>query len=99
MLTIHPSGTYSYQKLTGIPTLDMLKEHITGPLEIVPLLDKLGVSRCIAFCDENGKQKGLEINRAAQALWRLAVGRPITEDHLVGSIVIVVGDDAFLERM
>jgi hypothetical protein len=100
MLTIHPSGTYAYRKLTTVPTAEVLHEGgIEGPLEIVPLFRKLGLSPCIAFCDEDGRRKGLPPNRAAQALWRLAVGRMITEDHLVGPIVIVVGREAFLDRM
>jgi len=99
MLTILPSGTYQYKKLAGIPTLDELHTFIEGPLNLVPFFTKLGLSHCIAFCDENGKQKGLLPNRAAQALWRLALGRPITEDHLVGPITIVVGDRAFLDHM
>lgn len=99
MLTIHPSGTYQYKKLAGIPTLDELHTAIEGPLELVPLLTKLGRSRCIAFCDEDGKRKGLPLNAAAQALWRLAIGRPITEDHLVGPITIVVASQSFLDRM
>lgn len=100
MLTIHPSGTYQYQRLIMVPTAEILHEGgIEGPLEIVPFFRKLGLSPCIAFCDGDGKGKGLEPNRAAQALWRLAVGRYITEDHLVGPIVIVVGKEAFLDRL
>jgi hypothetical protein len=100
MLAIKPDGTYTYQKLTTLPTLeDLHGGGIEGPLEIVPFFNKLGMSSCIAFSDEDGKRKGLLLNRAAQALWRLAVGRPITEDHLVGTIVIVVGKGAFLNRM
>jgi hypothetical protein len=99
MLTIKPDGTYVYRKLTTPPTAEVLHEGIEGPLELVPLFRKLGLSPCIAFCDEDGRQKGLSPNRAAQALWRLAVGRYITEDHLVGPIVIVVGEESFLDQM
>ena len=99
MVTIHPDGKYTYEQLEGIPTLDQLHRFIEGPLEMVPLLTTIGKSRCIAFCDEDGKRKGLPFNSAAQTLWRLALGRPITEDHLVGHITIVVGDQAFLDRM
>jgi hypothetical protein len=70
-----------------------------GYLETVPYLNKFMGRSCIAFCDENGKSKGLKPNLLAQEIWQESYGRLITEDHLVGNIVLIVAPRSFLSQL
>ena len=64
---------------------------------------------CVAFCNEDGKGRGLPINRRATLLWRAAISQhndiPATmipmlrEDFLVGDVAILVGDKEFMEAL
>jgi hypothetical protein len=63
----------------------------------------------VAFCDEDGKKKGLPVNKTATYLWETAlrlVKHPglmtydgQVYDYLVGSIVVVSGDKEFMEEL
>jgi hypothetical protein len=101
MYIIKPTDTtYSEGRvLTSLPTLDMLTYGVEGHIEIVPRFNKLGGRSCIAFCNEEGKMQNKAPNHLAQMLWEQCLGRIITEDHLVGNIVIIVADPSFLRRM
>jgi hypothetical protein len=66
--------------------------------------------RCVAFCNEEGKLKGIGYNELATRLWamsmvNLGVVRPnddgdvMLDDVLVGPVVIAFGDDEFLESL
>jgi hypothetical protein len=101
MFIIKPEDTlYAEGKvLASLPTVDMLTYGVGGLIEIVPGLTKFGGRPCIAFCNEEGKLYGLPPNHLAHMLWEQNLGRIITEDQLVGNIVIVVGSPSFLRRM
>jgi hypothetical protein len=91
-------------ELTKQPTLKQLQDGVgangkPGLIEIVPLFNHLFGRPCVAFCNEEGKLKNLPLNMFAQHLWEEAVGRIIREDHLVGNIVIIVADRAFLNKL
>jgi hypothetical protein len=108
---VPPTGNYMYiikptdftyaegRVLTSQPTLDMLVFGVEGHIEIVPRFNKFGGRPCIAFCNEEGKMQGKLPNHLAQILWEENVGRIINEDQLVGNIVIIVADPAFLRNM
>lgn len=81
------------------PNLDILVYGVEGHIEVVPYFNNIFGRSCVAFCNEEGKLQGKLPNLYAQHLWEEAVGRPITEDHLVGNIVVVVGTASFLGRM
>lgn len=94
------SNEWKVQLLESVPELDQMKEGLNGGLlEIVPRFNKFMDESCIAFCDEEGKMKGLKRNRTAHFLWEQAVGRIIEEDFLVGPIMIIVGSPSFLARL
>lgn len=101
MYIIKPTdSTYAEGRvLTAQPTLDMLVFGVEGHIEIVPRFNKFGGRPCIAFCNEEGKMQGKRPNHLAQILWEENVGRIINEDQLVGNIVIIVADAAFLRAM
>jgi hypothetical protein len=81
------------------PSLEMLQFGVEGSIELIPKFDKFGGRPCVAFCNEEGKILGLQPNPLAQILWEQCVGNVIKVDHLVGNIVVIVADPAFLERM
>jgi hypothetical protein len=94
-------------EIVGPATLDWLKRHLDGGfLEAVPGFNWFGEpgkhenTRCVAFCDEEGKNKGLPYNEEATVRWCDAIGMNITEiDHLVGPVIVLVGDDEFLDAI
>ena len=99
LVSIHVDGSIVKKDITGIPPIEELKTVVGGWLETVPYFTKYNGEPCIAFCDEEGKLKHKPHNPHAQILWEKAYGRPITEDYLVGNIVIVVGPKSFLSKM
>jgi hypothetical protein len=85
--------------LAELPSLEILNYGVGGNIEIVPGFTRFGGRACIAFCNEEGKMYGFPPNHLAQMLWEQNVGHVITNDYLVGNIVIVVGSPSFLRRM
>jgi len=85
-------GAVSSQELTAPPALADLRAGIGGGyIELVPYFSKYGRWRCVAFCEEDGKLKGLPINDHATALWHAQVAALRGRDVLVGPVVIVSG--------
>ena len=78
-----------------------------GDLETVPHFTSVDVDfvthKCIAFCDEDGIAKELPHNGLAMALWRKAAQREDfqspPQDFLLGPVVILYGDDDFMESL
>jgi len=89
------------------PNLDLLKEAIGGgPIEVVPFFNTVIIdgklTKCVAFCDEEGKIKGQLPNAVATSLWDAAMmraGRRWNDDLLVGTICIVWGDPAWMRAL
>ena len=96
------------KEIEGPPTLDVLKDAIGGGhLESVPYFHSIQHGRqrhrCAAFCDEDGKVKGLPMNMLATQLWdqsmRRSHGCSASPDFLVGQIAVVFGDAEFMEAL
>jgi Domain of unknown function (DUF3846) len=85
--------------LTEKPSLEILQFGVQGYIEVVPFFNNLGQRPCVAFCNEEGKLKGMARNDYATILWQQALGPRMIDDYLVGNIVIVVADPKFLENM
>jgi hypothetical protein len=100
--TLDYDGEFSLQKLTSD-----IQEALHGYMEIVPYWDVYNNVECIVFCNTDGKNIGMPRNNTATALWDKAlVAKNLTRfrdgvevDHLVGPIVIVIGDDAFMRAL
>jgi hypothetical protein len=100
IITIKSDHTINSTKLLTTPTLEELKSGIGGGLiEIVPFFNKFMKRDCVVFCDEEGKLKNMKRNLLAQTFWEAAYGKKITDDYLVGDIVIIVGSLSFLSRL
>jgi hypothetical protein len=100
MVVIRPGAfNVHVEELESVPKLEKLKWGLNGGLlEIVPFFNKFMGRTCIAFCDEEGKNKGLMPNERAQALWD-KVYPVYGRDYLVGPIVIIIGSQGFLARL
>jgi hypothetical protein len=94
--------------IDGPPALGVLKAGIGGGhLEVVPFFTRIEhggqMHDCITFCDEEGKLKGLKYNREATFRWdrsmRVVAGCGCSPDHLVGPILVVIGDAEFMEAL
>jgi hypothetical protein len=84
-----------------------LNEWVGGYIEIVPywqsfIVDRV-THRCVVYCNEDGKRLGLPVNDPANWLWDAALRRdnapPLIPDALVGTVVVLYGDDEFMESM
>jgi Domain of unknown function (DUF3846) len=87
--------------------LQQLQEAVGGYIELVPGFTSIDVNgetvACLAFCNEHGKINNLPVNYRATKLWDQALrrdsGRGLSlpaggiADYLVGSIVIVHGEE------
>jgi len=72
------------------PTLDELHEIVGGFIEPVPHWDDYMGMPCVVWCNEEGKLRGLPLNRRATMLWYAKLGQPV-DDVLVGNVVLCIG--------
>jgi hypothetical protein len=93
----------------GPPGDSMLRQAVGGEIEDVPGFNSIfydgDLHRCVAFCNERGKDLGLPQNAWATALWHSALRHQGYErglrredgtvaDRLVGNVVVVFEDRA-----
>lgn len=92
--------------------LPTLQKAVGGYVEVIPyfktFLDQGEQKPCIALCNEEGKLNELPYNALATALWHEVLKKDKTIaampmvgsqlDSLVGPVVIVMGDDEFMEE-
>jgi hypothetical protein len=92
------------------PLVDaILRQAVGGEIEDVPRFNSISyegvVHRCVAFCNDRGKDHGLPLNAWATALWHSALRRQGYErglrredgtvaDRLVGNVVVVFEEKA-----
>lgn len=99
LIIVRPESRHiAIEAIIHPPELDALQKIVGGNIETIPHFQTIWGRRCVAFCNEEGKLKGLAPNVAAQQLWIASLGgRP--GDHLVGPIAILAGSNAFLETI
>jgi hypothetical protein len=100
---LRADGTKLIRQHEAPLNLEFLQRAVGGYAQIVPYFTTYeygGVLRkVVAFCNENGKIERRPVNDQAYLAWCEAVGRIITEDTLVGDILVVWGDRAFMESL
>ena len=101
LISVSPEGHIRKIGIDKPPENSVINKIVGGHFELVPYFTRYDGNPCIAYCHTEGKLPHVNLppNRFAQALWEKAVGRPITEDHLVGSIAIIVGPEKFLKTL
>jgi Domain of unknown function (DUF3846) len=110
VVEIVPGRPVTERVITEKLTLSDLRKFVGGDVEAVPFFRSIAlgleVVKCVAFCDEDGKMKNLEMNTLATNLWREAAMRLPgvkrqfrQEDFLVGPVIVVAGDDDFMATL
>lgn len=106
IITLKVNGSKVITKLDRASTLEDIQAAIGGGhIEFVPRFDRINAEgnyyECVAFCDEEGKQKGLPVNTFATQLWAIILNRNVNQlgDYLAGDIAIVFGDAEFMEAL
>lgn len=103
---VHPEVVEFSQQ----PTLEFLQGAVGGYIELVPHFDKIvhdgAEHRCRVLCNEHGKigADPLPLNYVATDLWNKALGGRLYQnglalDVLVGPIVVLIGDEAFMREL
>ncbi|MEY9560519.1 DUF3846 domain-containing protein [Sinorhizobium fredii] len=95
MTVLKADGSVEVHEIMKHGRFEWLTEAIGGPYQIVPYFETFNGEPCLAFCHEEGKLLGLPINVLANGLWTLFPNY----DFLVGPVVIVQGDKAFMRGM
>jgi hypothetical protein len=76
---------------------------VGGYIEKVPGFDVVSLDGenhdCFALCNEEGKLRGLPRNDAATQAWWFAVAPNVLRDVLVGNVIVLYGDDEFMEAL
>jgi len=85
--------------LSEPPSLEMLQFGVEGDITLIPRFDSFGGRPCAAFCNEYGIMLNLRPNHLAQMCWEQCVGQFITTDQLLGNVVVIAADPAFLGEM
>ena len=91
---IEPDGRSTVEALDKVPDNKWIKRRLEGGwLEVIPHFEQYGARPCVAFCDEEGKLKGLPLNPKATYAWYTCLApEPFRPDQLHGPIVIVTAD-------
>lgn len=102
IISISTNGDLSAEDTTDPALFERLREIVGGWIELVPLFETIVINGervpCVAFCNEEGKLDGLELNTVATAMWRKSAGGDI-DDMLFGPVAVVIGDEEFLESV
>jgi hypothetical protein len=90
-----------------------LQKEVGGYIEMVPYFksfyDEGEYKPCVAVCNEDGKLTGLPPNQLATAIWHAVLRKDPTLvdlplaggqlDSLVGPVVVVMGDEEFMDEL
>jgi hypothetical protein len=107
LIVLSVNGTALMTPYRRPATLRELRAALGGGyLEMVPHFDSFEFGGefhpCVAFCDEGGKLAGLPVNERATQLWAEALARDgaqLRHDFLVGPVLIVIGDEDFMQAL
>ena len=114
-LLVYEPTDFHPQSITvdGPPADAVLRLAVGGEIEDVPCFNTISyegvVHRCVAFCNDRGKEYGLLLNAWATALWHSALRRQGFErglrredgtvaDRLIGNVVVVFEDKTVPDR-
>lgn len=113
LLTIDQTGKQTTRDFDVPPPIEVLQEGVGGSIQLVPYFNRIEHDgkwhACVAFCNEDGKNQGLRYNEPATKLWQTTLhanGHPgligpdgLLIDFLVGSIIVLWGDQAFMDSL
>lgn len=104
MMMITVDGERTVRTYDKSPSLADLKAGLDGGrIELVPYFNRIEyqgkVRECIAFCNDEGKLCGLPSNQIATNLWYKVAPQMAYHDYLVGPIIVLWGDEAFMRSL
>ena len=103
MLTLKVDGTTSRQDFSEMPHISVFQKAVGGYIEVVPHFHSIWfegkTESCVAFCNEEGKLRGAPVNPTANVLWQVAAGPKAGRDTLVGDVIVLYGDDDFMDAL
>lgn len=98
-IVIKTDGETERHEFDAAPSLEWLQAAVGGYIEKVPMflvyMDGAVPHNCVAYCNEEGKIQNLPFNPLASRMWAAGAGI----DVLVGDIVILFGDAAFMRNV
>lgn len=105
IIVIRPGSTEATverRNVTENPSLGELQELVGGYIEIAPMLNHImtpeGLKPCVAFWNEDGRMMQLPLNRLATEMWSESVPALRTQP-IVGNVVVLTGDEEFMENL
>lgn len=106
MLTLRADGGLDIKEYMGAtPTLKEMQEAVGGYLETVPHWEQwMRNERTLdvaVFCNEEGKLMQLPVNEFATKEWQAEQSRygHVLDDVLVGNVIVLYGDAAFMRAL
>lgn len=109
-IILRPNRPIEFRTYTGPVRDDHFSDTIDGLLEMVPHFDQWidaegKLRECVVYADQEAEMKGLEINHYASAIWNYIADlkgidyRLRRRRQLAGPVVIVFGDEEFMEAL
>jgi hypothetical protein len=103
-------------EITAPPTIEELRKIVGGYIGTVHGFTSIDVygdglaMPCVAFCNEDGKRLGLQVNWLATGMWHDALVRKGSrfgllaegggyEDYLVGVVVVISGNSKLMDEL
>lgn len=99
MTILRADGTSDCVELRKKPSLEDLQKLVGGFIERVPLWNRYSECPCVVYCNEEGKLQQLSLNEQATIAWYKAMNVDEADDALVGDVVILQGDKAFMKSL
>lgn len=112
MLTYSNEGGLTVRPIEKPPEVETLRHAVGDDFELVPHFVTIDhgdkTFACVAYCGKHGKMQvpPLPINYRATLQWERSLRRqgmslfnPDMDDHLVGPIVVIFGDDELMRAL
>lgn len=98
LIIIRTNGSMERRDLTAAPELEELQKAVGGYIEKLPHFSQFEGKPAVAFCNEEGKLRGLDLNPRATEVWASNTSGRII-DRLCGDVAIITGDKVLMRKL
>ena len=91
VVVIYPNGDVVTSRIDKPAIFEEIQKLCGGDIQKIPGFTRLEGQHAQAWGDEDGKQKGYQINKVATHYWHKVAPLAKVDDHLVGIIVVLTG--------